>query len=127
MYQLIKIKCTACVDGVVTKSREVPPGSGNAVETQEDCTVPSCDAGWKTFDIESRIELPDGMYHSVEVFEAIDTTEYIALTTPKSQEIDTMIGAGFVNLNDGSRGKTTLWDLFPDGTTTRANLVALIA
>jgi hypothetical protein len=72
------------------------------------------------------IELPSGVFDSMVVYEAIDQDEFEALSSPHEQWVSGMLGCGTVDLNEGSRAKTFLWDQFDEESITRANLISLI-
>lgn len=67
-----------------------------------------------------------GAFCSCDVYDAIDQTEYAALGDAQKAYIDNMLACGTIYLNTGSRARTILQQLFGPGTTTRANLLALI-
>jgi hypothetical protein len=71
-------------------------------------------------------KLPVGYFHSVDVMDCINMTEYIALKTADSDVVDFIISAGFVNLNTGSNSRLKLKEYFPTGKTTNTNLSTLI-
>ncbi len=74
-----------------------------------------------------------GILNSVESFfthqvsDATAPAEYNALTDGQKEVYSLIISMGIVSLADGTNTKAALWSLFGDGTTTRANLVTLIA
>lgn len=70
--------------------------------------------------------LETGLFHSYEVFEVIDQTEYGNLDDDDKEACTAILSAGIVNLNDGSRAKTLLWSWFDSESTTRANLITLL-
>jgi len=90
----------------------------------EENPCPLCD-GSKVFEL-CRVHLPSGVFRGDEVFEAIDQTEYDALTGTQASKCDKVLSCAMVNLNTGSRARTILAGLFGAGTTTRANLQALL-
>ena len=67
-----------------------------------------------------------GVFRSDKVYEAIDHAEYVALPGPNKGYVDAITGLGWVDLNEGSRARTVLWNLFDSESTTKANLVTLI-
>jgi len=70
--------------------------------------------------------LPDGIFYANEVYEAIDNEEHESLTVPKTRSVNAITGLGFIDLNEGSRARTVLWDLFDAESVTRANLITLM-
>ena len=70
---------------------------------------------------------PDGVYPTYKVVEATDDTEYAALSSAQKSTYGLIISLGTVDLSSGTAIKTKLWTMFGEGTTTRANLEALIA
>jgi len=68
-----------------------------------------------------------GMFLACEIYEAIDQAEYTDLTGNQEKDCDDILSLGFVSLYGESRAKAKLWTLFGEGTTTRANLEALIS
>ena len=78
-------------------------------------------------EILSFIELPLGVFSSRIVYEAIDNQEYKDLgADPGERRVDGILSCGAVDLNEGSRARTVLWNKFDAESTTRANLIALI-
>ena len=74
----------------------------------------------------SSIKLPSGCFNSNEVYGAIDHAEYVALSSPNEEYVNAITSLGIVDLNEGSRARTVLWNLFDSESTTRANLIVLI-
>jgi len=60
------------------------------------------------------------------IVESVDTTEYSGLTDSQKLDFLTLVSAGAVDISDGSTGRSVLMSLFGAGTTTRANLLALL-
>jgi hypothetical protein len=72
-------------------------------------------------------KFPDeNVFLSHEVLEALNTTEYNALTATKKDGIKMLLMCGFVDLNEGKAGKTRLWEWFGAESTTVEALQALI-
>ncbi len=70
---------------------------------------------------------PDiGIFHSHIILEAIDETEYDALSDSQRASLQLLLQCGMVDLNDGKAGKTRFWTWFDSESTTRANLAALL-
>ena len=59
------------------------------------------------------------------IIEATDQTEYNALSDNNKDRYALIISAGRVDFEEGTIVKATLWAMFGEGTTTRANLEAL--
>lgn len=70
---------------------------------------------------------PDDIFPTYKVVEATDDTEYSALSSAQKTVYSMIISLGTVDLSSGTAIKTKLWNMFGAGTTTRANLEALIA
>lgn len=70
--------------------------------------------------------LETGLFHSYEVFEAINQTDYDDLDAGGEEKCNAILSIAILDLNDGSRAKTLLWEMFDAETTTRTNLIALI-
>ena len=66
-----------------------------------------------------------GLFLSHEILEATDQDEYGALSGTKKNAYDMILKCGMVDLNEGTQVRASLWDMFGEGTTTRANLEAL--
>jgi hypothetical protein len=78
--------------------------------------------GWKKATAASATTL---ILPSWQVYDAIDSTEYNALTDTQRQEILSILGMGQVNAQGHAR--TRFLAIFPAGTQTRTNLAALIS
>jgi hypothetical protein len=66
------------------------------------------------------------IFPTYEISDATDATEYAALSDGNKDAYGMIISMGTVSLMDGTNTKVTLWALFGAGTTTRANLEALL-
>lgn len=64
--------------------------------------------------------------HTYMIIEATDASEYNALTDNQKAAYNLIISAGRVSLAEETQIRTRLFNLFGEGTTTRANLEALI-
>ena len=63
---------------------------------------------------------------AAEIFEAIDVTEYTALTTQKRANVDLILGLGDgIKIGTGTKARGFLVDAFGAGTATRTALIAL--
>lgn len=60
------------------------------------------------------------------ISDATDATEYAALSDGNKAAYGMIISMGTVSLAEGTNTRLTLWALFGEGTTTRANLEALL-
>ena len=60
------------------------------------------------------------------ILDATDISEYNALSDDDKTLYHLIISAGIVDLQDGTNTRTVLMAIFGPGTTTRANLIALI-
>ena len=67
-----------------------------------------------------------GIFHSHEILECLDATEHAALTDTQQDGVFHILACVRVDLNDGKVGKTRLWNWFGAGSTTVANLTALL-
>ena len=70
---------------------------------------------------------PDGIFPSYMILEELDGTEYDALSDAQKASLALLLQCGMVDLNDGKMGRVGLWDMFDAESTTRANLIALLA
>ena len=71
--------------------------------------------------------MPTNVFHSYEILEATDETEYSALSDANKAMYNALINCGRVDMNDGKKGRTWLWTLFDSESTTRAALTALLS
>lgn len=67
-----------------------------------------------------------GLFLSYEIYEATDPDEYTDLDDDYQEDYEKIMALGYVCLYGETRVKVRLWELFGAGTTTRANLQALI-
>lgn len=89
------------------------------------CPWPGCDGtGYVEY---GKFILPVNIFHSYEIIETFDVTEYNALTDDSKAAISLLLSCGIVNLNDDKLGKVTLWTAFGEESTTVANLITFIA
>jgi len=61
------------------------------------------------------------------ILEATDPTEYVSLDPGNVALYNLIISAGMVDLGSDTMAKAVLWAMFGEGTTTRANLEALLS
>ena len=61
-----------------------------------------------------------------EVWEAVDLTEFKALSAQERQVLGILLGMETLSVGPGSNSRTTLAALFPTGSTTRGKLIALV-
>ena len=66
------------------------------------------------------------IFDSYKILEAIDSTEYDALTDAQKDGVKTLLSCGRVDLNEGKIGRVRLWNWFGAESTTVANLTALL-
>lgn len=66
------------------------------------------------------------VFWSAEVFECIDAAEYNNLTDNQKEAIKIILSLSMVNLTEGLKSKTALYNYFSEGTTTRTNLINLL-
>ncbi len=71
--------------------------------------------------------LPTDIFESYAVLETFDAAEYNALTDTQKEGVQSIISCGRVDLADGRKSKTRLWNWFGAGSDTVANLEALIS
>lgn len=69
---------------------------------------------------------PANAYHTYQIVEATDTSEYNALSDTWKERYGAILSCGMVDLSEGTKIRIALWTMFGEGTTTRANLEALI-
>jgi len=70
--------------------------------------------------------LKPGVVHSYEISDALDVTEYSALSVGNQAAVNIMLSQGLVNLAEGTNSRVALWALFDSESTTRANLITLL-
>lgn len=71
------------------------------------------------------VTVPVGVVPAYSVFEAMDPTEWAALSAQEKQRIQTILSMGQVN-TAGANTRAAFQAAFAAGTTSRANLVALL-
>jgi hypothetical protein len=99
-------------------------GTGKNPHGGETETCPYCKGGGSSFD--ANVSLPAPLFYSYQVFDATVPGEYNALSAAEKSLYLLVISQVYVNLAEGSNSRTVLANLFGAGTTTRANLLALI-
>jgi len=72
------------------------------------------------------LKLPSGVFHTYEVLEATDLTEYNALADANKTLYAAIVSLGQVNLSEGTQVRGWLWAMFTEGTDTRTNLETLV-
>jgi hypothetical protein len=112
--------CYSC-DGTGILTRNVVVGEEPSEEEYE---CPTCSGEGEI--TSSCIHNGTDIFHSYEVLEQMDATEYNALTDAKKAGLDVLLGCGLVDLNDGKLGKTRIWAFFGEESTTVENLTALL-
>ncbi len=139
----IHMNCPACHgSGVVIENQALkdPPGSPD-VFGEVPCE--RCEAtGFLLFgeldadlitileDVQDKVDgLPgdNDLYWAHEIWEVTDIAEFLAQSQANRDLYGSLMAMGVINLADGSSVKTFLWAMFPDGTTTRTALEALVA
>lgn len=88
-------------------------------------SCPKCDGTGQVLIGSFELKL-SGIYNAYEVLEAIDVTEYNALTDVQKDGVKMLLCCGEVDLNDGKAGKVRLWNWFGAESDTVANLTALM-
>ena len=73
------------------------------------------------------LDYGDNILHAYEILECLDATEHNALTDTQKDGVLAILACGLVDLNDGKAGRVRLWNWFGAGSTTVANLTALLA
>jgi hypothetical protein len=98
-------------------------GEGVVTETENPCSEcggeMTAEYGW--------LELPAGIYPAYEIFEHTALKEYKALEDDERAMYDLIISQGTIDMTEGGESKSELWDLFGAGSTTRANLIAMLS
>lgn len=98
--------------------------SGNLVDPE---TTGPCTECGGTGRIARYMVVDNGeIFRSDQVFEAIDATEYTALSAGNKEILALILSCGYIDLTAGSNAFTLLQNMFGPGTTTRANLLTLI-
>lgn len=72
------------------------------------------------------VHLPEGYFFTNDIIENTLVSEYLALTDEQKSRYNVIISATIVGIYTGSAVKHALWQLFGEGTTTRAKLKKLI-
>lgn len=72
------------------------------------------------------VNVPVGIIPAETVAAALDGTELAALTTAQRDTIRVYLTPGSFDATPGSAGRTYLLGLFPQGTTTRTNMLAMV-
>jgi len=65
-------------------------------------------------------------FETYRIAECIDASEYNALTDGQKEKLQIILSCGFINMGEGSILRNQILTLFPDGTTTYANLMAIL-
>lgn len=120
----IVVNCWQC-QGTGEESISGLDEFGNPIVTQETCR--KCGGSGKVTNSFLDDLLPDDVFYSYIVFEATDITEYNALSSGNKTIYQLLLSFGQVNLADGSNAFGLLKDMFGPGSTTRANLLALLS
>ena len=108
--------CPYCDDG------QMDVGDGEGGVNQVPCTW--CNATGKLY--WGTHELEAGLIRTYQISENTDPTEYNALSDAFKQVYRDITGMGIVDLTDGTAIRATLWLMFDDQSTTRANLITLL-
>lgn len=87
-----------------------------------ECNWPGCENGFI-----SQGRIGSGLYFAYQIVESTDLGEYNALSAANKDRYKAILSCGILSLAEGSTIKSALWTFFGEGTTTRANLEALIA
>ena len=74
-----------------------------------------------------KLVLPDGYYWTTDVMNCIVNSEYTALDATQKDFLRLILSLGVCNLATGSNERNLLLSMFGVGTTTRANLIALVS
>ena len=119
----ILVDCGQC-GGTGQESITTTDENGDPVVTQETCR--KCLGAGSVITSVLDDLLPDDVFHSYIVFEATDLTEYSALSSGNKETYQLLLSFGQVNLADGSNAFDLLKSMFGPGSTTRANLLALL-
>lgn len=114
----ILIICRSCKG---SKTQEIYE-NGILIDTI-DCPV--CEALGK-MSLEWVETCEDNVFESHIILEELDVTEYNALTDAQKAGINMLLCCGFVDLNVGKAGRVRLVNWFGAGSTTVANLTALL-
>ncbi len=61
------------------------------------------------------------------ISDALDIGEYNALSDGNKAALHIILSLGFVNLAEGTNSKLALWAMFDENSTTRVNLLTLLA
>lgn len=69
----------------------------------------------------------DNIVYAHEIYDATDQTDYDNLSDGDEEAYAAILAMGILDLSGGTRTRTKLWDMFDGESTTRANLIALLA
>jgi len=84
--------------------------------------LPCSGIGYTTADI--FLEFP--IFYAYQIFNATDSTEYLALSAANKALYQLVVSQSFVDMTEGKNAKTTLWVLFGEGSNTRDNLITIL-
>lgn len=101
---------------------EIPQAGGSPIIV--DCG--SC-GGLGVERTQRRDVLEGNIVYAYEILDATDTTEYNALSVANKVAYNMVLSCGIVDLSEGTQSHTKLWNIFDSESTTRANLIALLA
>ena len=114
----ILIICRSCKG---SKTQEIYK-NGILIDTI-DCPV--CEALGK-MSLEWVETCEDNVFESHIILEEFDATEHNALSDSQKSGVLLILACGLVDLNEGKVGRVRLWNWFGAGSTTVANLTALL-
>lgn len=101
---------------------EIPQAGGSPITV--DCNT--C-RGSGQERVQQRGILKDNVVYTYEILNATDQTDYDNLSDGDEDVYSMILSCSVLDLSTGTRACTLLWAMFGEGTTTRANLIALIA
>lgn len=74
-----------------------------------------------------KLVLPSGYFWATDILNCIVLTEFAGLSAVQREMVEVVLSIGICCLLPGSREFALLNNLFPEGTDTRVNLIALIS
>jgi len=121
----IKRKCSIC-KGTLLHEQAGTDGSYGGALILFNVACPCTRTDYPGFDFVGTANFGDNIFPSYQILEELDATEHNALSDSQKDGVLAILACGLVDLNDGKAGKTRLWNWFGAGSTTVANLTALL-
>lgn len=114
----ISKRCSKC-GGVGLRNEQ----KGEVQSTQNPCLA----CGGLGYQESFFLTLPSGYFYATDVFNCIDFDEYDVLAVKQREAVRVILSIGVCNLNQGSKQRDLLTQIFGEGTQTRLNLIELVS